>query len=105
MRRRARKRYRRQDRRVIDSDDNIVVSSDPEHLISTIGVSDMIIVHTKDATMICPKREAQRVKELVGKVKEKVRDEVRLRRIAFSRAGLARRFSTPVPRTRARPAG
>jgi mannose-1-phosphate guanylyltransferase len=55
----------------IDSDDNIVVSSDPEHLISTIGVSDMIIVHTKDATMICPKREAQRVKELVGKVKEK----------------------------------
>ena len=37
----------------------------------TIGVSDMIIVHTKDATMICPKREAQRVKELVGKVKEK----------------------------------
>jgi mannose-1-phosphate guanylyltransferase len=55
----------------IDSDDNIVVSSEPEHLISTIGVSDMIIVHTKDATMICPKREAQRVKELVGKVKEK----------------------------------
>jgi mannose-1-phosphate guanylyltransferase len=55
----------------IDSDDNIVISSDPEHLISTIGVSDMIIVHTKDATMICPKREAQRVKELVGKVKEK----------------------------------
>ena len=55
----------------IDSDDNIIVSSDPDHLISTIGVSDMIIVHTKDATMVCPKREAQRVKELVGKVKEK----------------------------------
>ena len=55
----------------IDSDDNIVISSDPEHLISTIGVSDMIVVHTKDATMICPKREAQRVKELVGKVKDK----------------------------------
>jgi mannose-1-phosphate guanylyltransferase len=36
-----------------------------------IGVSDMIIVHTKDATMVCPKRDAQRVKELVGKVKEK----------------------------------
>ncbi|MBV8780760.1 MAG: mannose-1-phosphate guanylyltransferase, partial [Phycisphaerae bacterium] len=55
----------------IDSDDNIVISSQAEHLISTIGVSDMIIVHTPDATMICPKREAQRVKELVGKVKEK----------------------------------
>jgi len=50
---------------------NIVVSSDPEHLVTTIGVSDMIIVHTRDATMVCPKSEAQRVKELVGKVKEK----------------------------------
>ena len=55
----------------IDADDNIVVSDDPEHLVSAIGVSDMIIVHTRDATMVCPKSEAQRVKELVGKVKEK----------------------------------
>jgi mannose-1-phosphate guanylyltransferase len=35
-----------------------------------IGVSDMIIVHAKDVTMVCPKREAQRVKELVAKVKQ-----------------------------------
>jgi mannose-1-phosphate guanylyltransferase len=38
-------------------------------MVGMIGVSDMIIVHTKDATMICPKRDAQRVKELVAKVK------------------------------------
>ena len=31
----------------------------------------MIVVHTKDATLVCPKSEAQRVKDLVGKVKEK----------------------------------
>jgi mannose-1-phosphate guanylyltransferase len=55
----------------LDSDGNIVVSTESEHLISTIGLSDMIIVHTKDATLVCPKGEAQRVKELVGKVKEK----------------------------------
>jgi mannose-1-phosphate guanylyltransferase len=55
----------------LDSDDNIVVSEDPAHLISTIGISDMIIVHTRDATLICPKSEAQRVKELVGRVKDK----------------------------------
>jgi mannose-1-phosphate guanylyltransferase len=55
----------------LDSDDNIIVSEDPAHLVTTIGISDMIIVHTRDATMICPKSEAQRVKELVGKVKEK----------------------------------
>ena len=55
----------------VDSDDNIVFSTDPAHLVTTIGVSDMIIVHTPDATMICPKNESQRVKDLVGKVKEK----------------------------------
>ena len=55
----------------MDSDDNIVVSEDPEHLISLIGISDMIVVHTKDTTMVCPKSESQRVKDLVGKVKEK----------------------------------
>ena len=55
----------------VDCDDNIVVSDDPEHLISLIGISDMIVVHTRDATMVCPKSESQRVKELVDKVKAK----------------------------------
>ncbi|HEX3357832.1 MAG TPA: mannose-1-phosphate guanylyltransferase [Tepidisphaeraceae bacterium] len=55
----------------IDCDGNIVISHDPDHLVSMIGVSDMIIVHTKDATLVCPKRDAQRVKELVAKVKGK----------------------------------
>ena len=36
-----------------------------------MGVSDMVVVHTPDATMICPKSEAQRVKDIVAKVKEK----------------------------------
>jgi mannose-1-phosphate guanylyltransferase len=56
---------------LLDSDDNIVVSDEPDHLVSTIGLSDMIIVHTKDATLVCPKSEAQRVKDLVGRVREK----------------------------------
>ena len=55
----------------LDSDDNVVFSESADHLISLIGVSDMIVVQTRDATLICPKDEAQRVKELVGKVKEK----------------------------------
>jgi mannose-1-phosphate guanylyltransferase len=55
----------------IDADDNIIVSDDPAHLVSAIGVSDMIIVHTKDATLVCPKNAAERVKELVGRVREK----------------------------------
>ena len=49
---------------LVDSDDNIVISEDPAHLVTTVGISDMIIVHTRDATLVCPKSEAQRVKEL-----------------------------------------
>jgi mannose-1-phosphate guanylyltransferase len=58
----------------LDSDGNIVVSTDPEHLVSAIGLSDMIVVHTQDVTMICPKSEAQRVKDLLMKVREKYGD-------------------------------
>jgi mannose-1-phosphate guanylyltransferase len=56
---------------LIDSDNNIIISHDPEHLVATMGLSDMIVVHTKDVTMVCPKREAQRVKEMVSRVKDK----------------------------------
>jgi mannose-1-phosphate guanylyltransferase len=55
----------------VDSDNNIVVSVDPNHLVTLIGVSDMIVVHARDVTMMCPKTEAQRVKDLVAKVREK----------------------------------
>jgi mannose-1-phosphate guanylyltransferase len=55
----------------IDSDNNIIVSQDPNHLVATMGVSDMIIVHARDITMVCPKSESQRVKDLVAKVKER----------------------------------
>lgn len=56
---------------LLDSDGNIIFSKDPDHLISLIGVSDMIVVHTNDVTMVCPKTESQRVKDMVAKVREK----------------------------------
>jgi mannose-1-phosphate guanylyltransferase len=59
----------------LDSDDNVIFSQDEGHLISLIGVSDMIVVHAADATLICSKDQAQRVKELVAKAKEKYGDK------------------------------
>jgi len=53
---------------LVSSEGNIVVSDDPSHLVATVGVSDMIVVHTRDVTMVCPRAEAQRVKELVARV-------------------------------------
>lgn len=60
---------------LLNSDSNIIVcrdESNPEHLVALIGLSDTVVVHTRDCTLVCPKNEAQRVKELVEQVvKEK----------------------------------
>lgn len=53
---------------LVSSEGNIIVSDDPTHLVATVGVTDMIVVHTRDVTMVCPRAEAQRVKELVARV-------------------------------------
>ena len=53
----------------IDTKDCIIVG-DSNHLISTIDVEDLIIVHTDDATLVCKSKSAQRVKEIVHKLSE-----------------------------------
>jgi|CXWL01.1.fsa_nt_gi mannose-1-phosphate guanylyltransferase len=45
--------------------DNIIVAED-NHLIAAIGVDNLIVVHSKDATLICPRDQEQRVRELVA---------------------------------------
>jgi mannose-1-phosphate guanylyltransferase len=50
-----------------------VISDDPAHLIATVGCSDLIVVHTKDATLVCPRGEAERVKALAERVPEEWR--------------------------------
>jgi len=49
---------------------NIIIG-DNEHLITTINVSDMIIVNTKDVTMVCNKNSAEDIKKLTELLKEK----------------------------------
>jgi mannose-1-phosphate guanylyltransferase len=56
---------------MIDCSDNVVVSREGDHVLTLIGLSDMVVVHTKDATLVCTKAESQRVKDVVAKVKEK----------------------------------
>jgi len=45
------------------SANNIVIGD--KRLIATLGVRDLIIVETKDATLVCHRSEAQKIKELV----------------------------------------
>ena len=56
---------------LVDGRQNIIVSDDPEHLVSGIGLSDMIIIHTRKATLVCARSEAQRVKNLVDLTRER----------------------------------
>jgi mannose-1-phosphate guanylyltransferase len=49
---------------LIDTRGTLAASSDPNHLIATIGCDDLIIVHTPDATLVCRRDSADSVKEL-----------------------------------------
>ncbi|MDI6719429.1 MAG: mannose-1-phosphate guanylyltransferase/mannose-6-phosphate isomerase [Methanomicrobiales archaeon] len=51
----------------IRSRGNFIVS---DRLIATIGVSDLVIMDTKDALLVCPRSEAQAVGTIVQKLKE-----------------------------------
>ncbi|HKK17883.1 MAG TPA: sugar phosphate nucleotidyltransferase [Opitutales bacterium] len=44
---------------------NIVFSPDADHLVALLGVEDLIVVKTDDATLVCHKDKAQHLKELV----------------------------------------
>ncbi|MBN1404565.1 MAG: mannose-1-phosphate guanylyltransferase [Opitutales bacterium] len=52
---------------VYDGKDNIVIGTS-DHLVSVMGLSNCIIVHTDDATMVCPRDRAQDIKSLVREV-------------------------------------
>jgi mannose-1-phosphate guanylyltransferase len=54
----------------VDANGNIIVGED-DHLVAAFGVSDLVIVHATDATLVCRKDDAPRLKELVEKVKER----------------------------------
>jgi len=52
---------------VLSSENNILVCED-DHLIATLGVKDLVIVHSADATLICHRDQVQRIKELVAEL-------------------------------------
>ncbi len=53
----------------MDSRGNVLVCED-DHLIAAIGVDDLVIVHSPDATLICRRDQVQRIKELVARLEE-----------------------------------
>jgi len=47
----------------IDTSGSIIIT-EGKHLLATLGLKDLIVVHTKDATLVCHKNQAQKVKKL-----------------------------------------
>jgi len=52
-----------------------IIVSDQDHFVGTIGVEDLVIVQTADATLVCRKDRAPDVKALVEGLREKGLDE------------------------------
>ena len=50
----------------LDTRDSIILCD--KGMVGTIGIKDLIIISTKDATLVCPKDRAQEVKELVHRI-------------------------------------
>jgi mannose-1-phosphate guanylyltransferase/mannose-1-phosphate guanylyltransferase/mannose-6-phosphate isomerase len=56
----------------IDSRNCLIRSDGP--LVAAIGVDDLVIVATADAVLVVPRAQAQRVREIVDRLKEEGRD-------------------------------
>ncbi|MEM8784103.1 MAG: sugar phosphate nucleotidyltransferase [Planctomycetota bacterium] len=48
----------------VDSKNVLVVGDDASHVVATLGCEDLIVIHTKNATLVCPHDQAERIKEL-----------------------------------------
>lgn len=47
-----------------DCEGTIAVSAEKGHLIACLGCEDMVVVHTPDATLVCPRSRADELKKL-----------------------------------------
>jgi mannose-1-phosphate guanylyltransferase/mannose-6-phosphate isomerase len=57
----------------IDCKDSIIFAN--KRLVAAIGLKNMVVVDTADATLITPKDKVQQVKQLVSKLKEEGKEE------------------------------
>ncbi|MEI8079493.1 MAG: sugar phosphate nucleotidyltransferase [bacterium] len=56
---------------LLNSTGSLVASSDPNHLVVTVGCHNLLIIHTPDATLVCANDQAEAVKEVQKQVAER----------------------------------
>ncbi|MCA9066494.1 MAG: mannose-1-phosphate guanylyltransferase [Planctomycetaceae bacterium] len=50
---------------------NCIVRTNAEHLVATLGVDDLIIVHTDDATLVARRDDSERIKEILSQLESR----------------------------------
>ncbi|MFP4403507.1 MAG: mannose-1-phosphate guanylyltransferase/mannose-6-phosphate isomerase [Candidatus Woesearchaeota archaeon] len=57
----------------IDSENNLI-KSDTDKVIGLIGISDIILVDTKDALLVCKKNKSQDIKKIIKKIPDELKN-------------------------------
>ncbi|QYM80391.1 mannose-1-phosphate guanylyltransferase [Horticoccus luteus] len=52
-----------------------IVFSEAGHVTAVFGADDLVVVHTSDATLVCPRSKAQEIKSLLNRLKSDVRGQ------------------------------
>lgn len=60
---------------LLDCKNSIIVTEEKGHLIAAIGLENMVVAHSPDATLVCHIDQTQRLKELLGLIKEHVGEQ------------------------------
>jgi mannose-1-phosphate guanylyltransferase len=55
---------------LVDCKDSIVITEEQGHLIAGIGLKNIIIAHSADATLVCPADQTARLKELLEMIEK-----------------------------------
>ncbi len=55
-------------RAIVEQGSNNIVVAEDGHLLAVIGADDLIVVHTSDATLVCPRHRAQDIKLLLKRI-------------------------------------
>ncbi len=56
---------------LLDCHNDIIVTEDKGHLIAAIGLQDIVIAHTPDATLVCHVSQTERLKTLLEKMEQR----------------------------------
>jgi mannose-1-phosphate guanylyltransferase len=60
---------------LLDCKNSIIITEDKGHLIAAIGLRDIVVAHTPDATLVCNMGQTDRLKELLDLLKEHGREK------------------------------